>query len=92
MKRSAAVVLSVALLVAGFAGAGAAAGKGKELFEGKCGLCHPLDRALSQTKDREGWTKTVKRMRESNGCRITDAEAEEIVGYLASVRGPSGGK
>ena len=34
----------------------------------------------------------MKRMKEANGCKITDAEAEEIVGYLVSVRGPAAGK
>lgn len=88
MKRAAAAVLTGAFLVAGFAVSGGAAEKGKGLFEKKCILCHPLSRALSQNKDREGWAKTVARMREVNRCPITDAEAEAIVGYLAKVRGP----
>lgn len=92
MKRAVSVVLAGALFLVGFAVSGESAEKGKELFEGKCALCHPLSRALSQSKDREGWTKTVKRMKEANGCKITDAEAEEIVGYLVSVRGPAAGK
>jgi len=92
MKRAVSVVLAGALLVVGFAVSGGAAEKGKELFEEKCILCHPLGRALSQNKDREGWTKTVKRMKEANGCKITDEEAGEIVEYLVSVRGPAGGK
>ena len=62
-------------------------GKGKALFEQKCGVCHELSRALNQTKTREGWTSTVKRMQQSNGCQITDAEAAEVVDYLSSVRG-----
>lgn len=88
MKRTAAGVLAGALFVAGFAVSGGAAEEGKGLFETKCILCHPLGRALSQNKDREGWANTVKRMREVNHCQITDAEAEAVVGYLAKVRGP----
>jgi len=92
MKRAMAVVLAGIFLVAGIAMTGGAEEKGKELFEKKCGVCHPLDRALSKSKDREGWAKTVTRMKETNGCAITDAEADAIVDYLASARGPSGGK
>lgn len=61
--------------------------KGKALFEQKCGVCHELDRALSRTKTRDGWTATVKRMQQVNGCPITDAEAGEVIDYLSSVRG-----
>jgi len=67
-------------------------GKGKALFEEKCAVCHDLDRSLSRTKSRSGWTATVKRMRQVNGCPITDKEAVEIINYLTKVRGPSGSK
>ncbi len=62
--------------------------RGKALFEGKCSDCHALSRPLNKTKDRDGWTATVTRMQKVNGCRITDAEAAEIVNYLVKVRGP----
>ncbi len=88
MKRAVAVALSGIFLVAGFAVTGVAKEKGEELFEKKCGICHPLSRALSKSKDREGWEKTVRRMKEVNGCPITDEEAEAVVGYLAKERGP----
>lgn len=61
---------------------------GAELFESKCSTCHELSRPLGKTKDREGWTATVKRM-QANGCRITDQEAGAIVDYLVNVRGPA---
>lgn len=61
---------------------------GKALFEGKCSACHALSRPLDKTKTRDGWTATVTRMQKVNGCRITDAEAVEIVNYLVKVRGP----
>ncbi len=62
---------------------------GKALFEKKCALCHPLERALGKSKDRNGWAATVKRMQKVNGCPITDAEAGKIVDYLAKVRAAS---
>jgi cytochrome c5 len=63
------------------------AGGGKALFEQKCGICHDLDRPLSQRKDKNGWTATVTRMRNVNGCPITEKEAGEIIQYLSTVRG-----
>ncbi len=61
----------------------------KGLFETKCSGCHGLDRALGRTKDRSGWTVTVKRMQKVNGCPIGDSEADAIIGYLSKVRGTS---
>ncbi|NJD62570.1 MAG: hypothetical protein FIA93_07605 [Deltaproteobacteria bacterium] len=66
---------------------GAPAGKGKALFEEKCVICHDLNRALSLKKNKKGWTATVTRMKNVNGCPITDTEAGEIIGYLTQVRG-----
>ncbi|HEY7528661.1 MAG TPA: hypothetical protein VH660_05870 [Candidatus Deferrimicrobiaceae bacterium] len=57
------------------------------MFELKCVICHDLDRALSQRKDKEGWTATVTRMRNVNGCPITEKEAGQIIQYLATARG-----
>jgi cytochrome c5 len=62
--------------------------KAKALFEAKCSNCHPLSRSLTANKDKEGWAASVKRMRETNGCQLTDKEAKEIVEYLAKIRGP----
>jgi len=61
--------------------------KTKALFETKCSGCHIIYRSLVVSKDREGWTKTVNRMRE-HGCALTDEEAKNIVDYLVKVRGP----
>ena len=87
---SCAVFLLACLLVAPPAGAEAGDPKAKALFEEKCSACHALSRPLGKTKDRDGWEKTVTRMQKANGCPITDAEAKEIVDYLAAVRGPGG--
>jgi cytochrome c5 len=60
----------------------------KALFESKCSICHPVSRPLGKTKDRKGWTATVTRMQQGNGCPITDEEAGVIIGYLTKIRGP----
>lgn len=62
--------------------------KAKALFEAKCSTCHPLSRSLTATKDRQDWAVTIKRMRETNGCKLTDKEAGEIAEYLGNIRGP----
>ncbi len=62
--------------------------KAKALFEAKCSTCHPLSRPLSATKDKADWALTIKRMRQTNGCQLTDKEANDIAEYLAKIRGP----
>jgi cytochrome c5 len=64
--------------------------KAKALFEAKCSTCHALSRPLGKNKNLDGWTKTVTRMQQVNGCPITDAEAKAIIDYLVAVRGPAG--
>lgn len=60
----------------------------RALFESKCSICHPVSRPLGKTKDKTGWTATVTRMKNGNGCPITDEEAGVIIGYLTKIRGP----
>ena len=55
----------------------------RALFEQKCSVCHAADRAKAKKKDRAGWEKTVMRMKNVNGCPITDAEAKSIIDYLS---------
>jgi hypothetical protein len=55
----------------------------KTLFEKKCSVCHNLEKATSQNKSPAEWEKTVKRMIESRGAKITDAESMIINDYLA---------
>ena len=68
---------------------GGQGGAGKALFEAKCPTCHGLGRPLGKTKDRSGWTATVKRMQQVNRAPINDQEADEIIDYLVKVRGPA---
>jgi hypothetical protein len=56
----------------------------KTLFEKQCGTCHKLDKSTSKKKTSVEWEKTVKRMIESRGAKITDDEAKIITDYLAS--------
>jgi hypothetical protein len=56
----------------------------KTLFEKQCSVCHKFERATSKKKVPAGWEKTVKRMKESNGAKITDEEAKIITEYLAN--------
>ena len=92
MKKMAALILAMTFIGAGIAiadekGADPANVKGKELFEAKCAICHPLSRPLGKTMNRDNWMATVTRMQKVNGCPITDEEAKIIVEYLAKVRG-----
>ncbi len=93
-KRGISVFLSATLLLVGLStlagpamSAAESQAKEKALFEKKCSICHALSRPLGEQKSRAEWTKTVAQMRK-NGCPINDAEAKEIVDYLAKVRGP----
>jgi hypothetical protein len=55
----------------------------RTLFEKKCSVCHNLEKATLKNKTPAEWEKTVKRMIESRGAKITDAEAKIITEYLA---------
>ena len=61
----------------------------KSLFDSKCSLCHSPDRALRKSKDRQGWEKTVSRMKRYASGEIGDEDAAAIVEYLVHVRGPA---
>ena len=54
----------------------------KALFESKCNLCHNIERPKSKKKSFDGWKTTVMRMKNVNGCPLTDEEAEIIIKYL----------
>ena len=58
-----------------------------QLFESKCSLCHSIERPKSKKKSKAGWEATVMRMKNKNGCPITDEEAKMIIGYLAEEYG-----
>ncbi len=60
----------------------------RAVFEARCSRCHGLDRPLKKNKSREGWKKTVYRMKRYAGGAISESDAEQIVEYLVRVRGP----
>ena len=55
----------------------------KALFEKNCSRCHTIERPMSKKKTKEAWKTTVMRMKNVNGCPITDDEAMIIIDYLA---------
>lgn len=82
------IIVSTAILSGAVCPALAAKKGGGELFEEKCGACHSLERPKSKIKTEESWRKTVLRMKNINGCPLTDAEAEQIIEFLAKEYGP----
>jgi mono/diheme cytochrome c family protein len=61
---------------------------GQQLFEANCKRCHPIERPRSKRKTREEWETTVMRMKNRNGCPISDEEAALIIDHLAQEYGP----
>jgi len=68
------------------AAAGGAA-DGKTLFDQKCSVCHPLDRATARKEMKEKWVTIVKEMQGKKADWISDADAAKIVDYLAAEYG-----
>jgi cytochrome c5 len=59
----------------------------EELFESKCGECHPLNYPATRgARSHMAWKGTVNEMIE-NGANVTDEEAELIAKYLATMYG-----
>jgi mono/diheme cytochrome c family protein len=65
----------------------APAADGKSLFETKCSVCHPLDRATARKEMKEKWAGLVKEMQGKKADWISDADAAKIVDYLAAEHG-----
>lgn len=59
----------------------------KALFEKKCSGCHSSNRPKSKQKTAGEWQTTVLRMKDVNGCAITNEEAQVIMDYLAKTYG-----
>jgi cytochrome c5 len=54
---------------------------GRTLYVSRCGSCHSLKRPAELPP--EQWQKEVSDMRDKNGVKLSDAEAQAIVRYLA---------
>ncbi|GBD98527.1 hypothetical protein BMS3Abin07_00547 [bacterium BMS3Abin07] len=50
-------------------------------------ICHSIDRPKQRKNQKKGWDATVMRMKDKNGCPITDEEAKIIIDYLAEEYG-----
>jgi mono/diheme cytochrome c family protein len=59
---------------------------GHELTAGRCIICHSLEYIPNNAPalDRTGWQKEIQKMRERFGAPITDAQAQQILDYLAT--------
>src|SRR3990170_3146178 len=63
------------------------AAEGKALFEQKCSVCHPLDRATARKEMKEKWASIVKDMQGKKADWISDPDAAKIVDFLAAEHG-----
>ena len=82
-KRS--ILLATAVLC--LAAAAWAADEGKALFESKCTVCHEASRALTASKNRAGWDKTIAQMK-AKGAKVSAEEAAAIAEYLIRKTAP----
>ena len=60
-------------------------GNARDLTAARCAICHSLDYIPNNAPvmDRSGWQKSIQKMRDKFGAPITDAEAQQILDYLA---------
>jgi cytochrome c5 len=63
------------------------AADGRSVFEAKCSVCHPLDRATVRKETRDKWVSIVKDMQGRKADWISDAEAAKIVEFLTAEYG-----
>lgn len=57
--------------------------QGRELYLRRCGSCHVL-KEPSEVRAEE-WPGEVQKMRQENGVKLSDAEAEAISRYLVTL-------
>jgi mono/diheme cytochrome c family protein len=55
--------------------------RGRALYVSRCGSCHALKGPAELSAER--WDTAVGEMRTNNGVKLSDAEAQAIVRYLA---------
>jgi virginiamycin B lyase len=68
------------------------ASKSKDIIADQCFICHGFEtRIASVTRDKDGWRDRVDYMRTAmhfNVNRLSDQDADDLAGYLASLYGP----
>jgi hypothetical protein len=65
------------------------AGPSLAVYQQKCLLCHTSRYVTMQPRfSRAVWEKEVKKMVDAYGAPITPAEQQQIVEYLAAIKGP----
>lgn len=60
--------------------------RGRTLYVSRCGSCHALKPPAELNAAQ--WEQEVGEMREKNGVKLSDAEAQAIVRYLALASNP----
>jgi cytochrome c5 len=62
---------------------------GRNLVEANCSMCHSLDyiQMNSPILDRKGWEASVNKMIKAMGAPVAEADAQQLVDYLASQYG-----
>ena len=68
--------------------AGFVPGPGQAIAARACTVCHVASQVTAQGRSRADWATTVEKMI-GFGARISDAEAETLIGYLASAYPPA---
>jgi cytochrome c5 len=56
--------------------------KAAHVFETRCDVCHSKGSAVRVRGSRDGWERTVARIIQKNGAKITDEEAKAIMEHL----------
>lgn len=59
---------------------------GRDLVVARCSVCHSVDyvQMNAPTLDRAGWEKSVRKMIDTFGAPISEADAKSILDYLAA--------
>jgi cytochrome c5 len=59
--------------------------RGRTLYVSRCGSCHALKRPAELSPER--WQVEVGEMRDKNGVKLSDSDAQAIARYLAVAAG-----
>ncbi len=81
------LTLTALAAVVGLHHAGTVSAPGLGRFEQTCGGCHIRARPLFFVKTPAQWRVTVTRMRKLERAPLSEAQAEDVIGFLAGARG-----